>query len=431
MVRQTVLPFKLERTEERVTARSGLVLYAEFMRAMGVESLIDEHMPRPGSGRGFEAGSYIKPLSMVLYGGGETIEDVREIRGDDSVREVTGLKEIPSSSAIGDWLRRMGERGGVEGMERVNDGITKEVLKRDGRKGYTLIIDPTMIESWKRQARMSYLGFKGYRPVVATLKQIGLAIAYAFKEGNDNGGKLDIVRKAFAKMPVGKKIEEVLLDAEYYTNEVIDYLEDTEVRWAICADKDRSVMEAITRISEKEFKPFKTHDGILTDREVAETIHTTNTGRTAFRLIVLRWQESQGDLFKNTYSYHCIATGMIEESAQEVVWRYNDRAHIENHIKEIKSGFGMDRMPSGDFWANAVHFGIGIMTYNLFIAQRLLTMPEQWRTKTIKSVRWLLIEVAGKLVHHGRRVVLRVATSLEKYRIYLEMRRRTYALQLE
>ena len=69
-----------------------------------------------------------------------------------------------------------------------------------------------------------------------------------------------------------------------------------------------------------------------------------------------------------------------------------------------------------------------MMTYNLFISQRLLTMPEQWATKTI---RWLLIEVAGRVVHHGRRVILKVATSLDKYRIYLEMRRRTYELLLE
>jgi hypothetical protein len=122
---------------------------------------------------------------------------------------------------------------------------------------------------------------------------------------------------------------------------------------------------------------------------------------------------------------------MIDESAEGVVWRYNKRAQIENHIKEIKSGFGMDRMPSGEFLANAVHFGIGIMTYNLFIAQRLFVMPEPWRTKTIKSLRWLLIEVAGRVVHHGRRVILKVATSFDKYRIYLEMRRRTYALLLE
>jgi hypothetical protein len=431
MVRQTVLAFKLERTEERITARSGLAIYAEFLEAMGVEGLVDRHMPKPGSGRGFEAIRYIKPLSMMLYGGGEAIDDVREIRQDDSMREVLELEEIPSSSAIGDWLKRMGKRGGIEGMERVNEEISRKVVKRDDREGYTLIVDPTMIESHKREAQMSYLGFKGYRPVVATLKEIGLAIAYEFKEGNDNGGRVQILKKVFSKMPEGKKIEEVLLDAEYYTEEVIDYLEGREVRWAIAVDKDCSVMEAITTISDKGWKPLKTQDGITTDREVAETIHTMNKGKVAFRLIVLRWKERQGDLFKDSYCYHCIATGMIEQSTEEVVWRYNGRAHIENHIKEIKSGFGMDRIPSGEFSANAVHFGIGMMTYNLFIAQKLLTMPEQWKTKTIKSLRWLLIEVAGKLIYHGRRIVLKVATSFDKYRLYLEMRRRTYELLLQ
>jgi hypothetical protein len=43
-------------------------------------------------------------------------------------------------------------------------------------------------------------------------------------------------------------------------------------------------------------------------------------------------------------------------------------------------------MPSGEFEANAIHFAIGIMTYNLIIAQKLLTIPEDWKNKTIKSI---------------------------------------------
>lgn len=56
----------------------------------------------------------------------------------------------------------------------------------------------------------------------------------------------------------------------------------------------------------------------------------------------------------------------MEEDKEVVVWRYNERTHIENHIKEIKCGFGMEYLPSGDFGANAVHFAIGMITYNLF-----------------------------------------------------------------
>ena len=122
---------------------------------------------------------------------------------------------------------------------------------------------------------------------------------------------------------------------------------------------------------------------------------------------------------------------MVEENPDEVVWKYNGRGQIENHIKEIKSGFGMEWMPSGDFGANAVYFGIGILTYNLLMAQKLLTMPEEWKTKTIKTVRWLLVEVGGKLVSHSRRMILRISTSLEKVRMYLEMRQRTFELLQE
>ena len=119
-----------------------------------------------------------------------------------------------------------------------------------------------------------------------------------------------------------------------------------------------------------------------------------------------------------------------ERPGEEVVWSYNDRAHIENHIKELKNGFGMEQMPSGDFGANAVYFGIGVMTYNLFLAQKMLTMPATWRTKTIKSIRWMLVEVGGKLIRGSRQIVLKIAAGIEKYTAYLEIRRRTYELMV-
>jgi hypothetical protein len=431
MIPQSVLPFKLKRTEEHITSRSGLALYAEFMKAMRVTELVNQYLPKPGSGNSYKASEYIIPISLMLYGGGEAIEDVREIRGDAPLRKITGLTGIPSVSAIGDWLRRIGERSGVTAMENINTSICRDILLRDKGKEYTLIAERTIIETGKREAQMTYLGYKGYRPVVATIKELGISIAYEFKEGNDMGGREDIIERAFGVMPVGKTIGKVLLDSEYYSNEVMDYLHTTQAKWIIAGDKDSAVMKNIKTIKEESWKPFRAKDGVMTDREIAETIHITEKGQEAFRLIVLRWRENQGDLFQDNCHYHCLATNMTEESVSEVVWLYNERAHIENHIKEIKSGFGMERMPSGEFQANAVHFGIGIMTYNLFIAQRLLTMPEDWKNKTIKSIRWLLVETAGKLIEHGRMTILKLAVGVEKYIVCLEMRRRTYELLLE
>ncbi len=432
MIRQTVFPFKLKRTKEEITARSGLAIYGELMQAYRVDKLVGQYLPKPGSGAGISAINYVRPISMMLYGGGEKVDHTREIRDDKALRAVLKMDRVPSVSAMGDWLVRMGFGGGIEGMEKVCDGINRKILRQDKRLEYTLIIDPTIIEANKRDAQMSYEGVKGYRPVVATLKELPLVIAYQFKEGNDNSGKLDIVKKAFEKMPRHKKIKEALLDAEHYCNDVMDYLNDSGASWAIGADKDEAVMKAIESIPQSGWQAYQTKDGITTDRQIAETVHCTNKGKEAFRLIVLRRRDKQLELFKNTYHYHCIAAKFKQEvSAQEVVWHYNQRAHIENHIKELKGGFGMQSMPSGEFVGNAVWFAIGVMSYNLFVAQKLFTLPEGWQNKTIKSVRWLLVEVAGKWIEHGRQVILKLAAGKKKFDLYLQMRQRIYALSLE
>ncbi|MFZ2397315.1 MAG: hypothetical protein WAW31_01375 [Smithella sp.] len=264
MIQQSALPFKLKRGQERITSRSGLALYAEFMKAMKVRALIDGYFPPAGSGHSYSASEYIIPISLMLYGGGESIEDVREIRGDAPLRKVSGLTGIPGVSAMGDWLRRMGGRSGVAALARVNERLFCEIMRRDRGNDYTLIVDPALIEAGKRETHRTYLGYKGYRPVVATIKEVGTVVAYEFKEGT--------------------------------------------------------------------WKPFRTRDGVMTDREIAQTIHITEKGKESFRLIVLRWRENQGELFRNNYRYHCLATNMLEQSNAEMVWTYNERASISNMV---------------------------------------------------------------------------------------------------
>jgi hypothetical protein len=86
MIQQAILPFKMERTDELVTPRSGLGLLAEVVRTLGVLGKIEAAFPRPGSNRGYEAWAYIEPLVLMLAGGGRHIEDLREIRDDAALR---------------------------------------------------------------------------------------------------------------------------------------------------------------------------------------------------------------------------------------------------------------------------------------------------------------------------------------------------------
>jgi hypothetical protein len=86
--------------------------------------------------------------------------------------------------------------------------------------------------------------------------------------------------------------------------------------FAITADKDHAVKEAIEGLSE--WRPFRTEEGDETDREIAETVHTMNGTEKAFRLVVLRWLKEATLFEPEQYCYHSKATD-LECSAEEKV----------------------------------------------------------------------------------------------------------------
>ena len=98
-----------------------------------------------------------------------------------------------------------------------------------------------------------------------------------------------------------------------------------------------------------------------------------------------------------------------EEPAQWVVWWYNQRGDCsENRIKELKIGFGMERMPCGQFKANAVFFRIGVLAYNIYRLFILKGLDKSWHRHQVQTLRWRLYQVAGKIVFHGGQVFLKV-----------------------
>ena len=72
----------------------------------------------------------------------------------------------------------------------------------------------------------------------------------------------------------------------------------------------------------------------------------------------------------------------------------------------------MERLPCGTFAANAVFFRIGVVAYNLFVLFKLLALPSSWKRCQVRTVRWRLYQLAGKVVHHAGAVLLKVQAGL-------------------
>ena len=423
----TGLRYEIEGTDESLIARGGLVLPYEMARALKVPQMIDREMPSAGSGHGYAPSQFVMPLIMMLHGGGKTLEDLRELKGEVSLRKLLDMDQMPASCTVGDWLRRTGnEKHGLSGLGKVNDHIVKQVIKRDSRTEYTLDQDATIIEAEKEAAQYTYQKEKGYQPFVSFLSECEIVLDDEFRDGNVHAGvgALESLKRCELKMPKGKRIVYYRADSASYQSEVMNYCFGDKIHprifFTITADKDAAVKKAIRAISEKDWQPY--HD----DRQIAETIHATEKTTEAFRLIVQRWPKLQAELFDpEPYCYHTIATNR-EEKAGEIVALHNQRGEIENNFKELKNGFGMDWMPCGETQANAVYFRIGVLAYNLFQAMKLLSLPVWWRKATIATVRWKLYQVAGKLVYHARRLVLKLSAPIDKIRFFRQVSGKCY-----
>lgn len=421
MINQTVLPFKLETTKDVITSQAGLVLLGEFAVGVGLNDAVNRYLPDPGSGAGYLASEHIFPLILMLNGGGRSLEDIREIRKDVGLREILPLRRMPSADATGDWLRRSGNNGGLGGLSKVNVRVLKRALKKERVKGYTLDIDATGIESEKQSAKMTYKGYTGYMPMVGHLAENGLVVGDEFREGNDSPGSrnLAFLKYCESQMPRGKKVKAFRADSAAYQAKVINYCHDNGIKYAIGGDLDEAVKKVIAGMKAKEWSPYQ--NGFIGD-----TVHCMNKTKEAFRLIVIR-RPYQGNLFGNEQReerYTVIATNR-GESVEEIVKWYNRRAECsENRIKELKLGFGMERMPCGQLEANAVFFRIGVLAYNIGRLFILATMDRPWHRHQVQTLRWKLYGTAGKIVFHGRCVYLKVSRSLQK--LFAKVRLRSW-----
>ena len=99
------------------------------------------------------------------------------------MKRILNLK-VPSSSASGDWLYKIGSGIGIDALRKVNNDVLTLSLNEIEDKDLTLDIDATAIEANKYNAKWTYKDFKGYMPMVGHIAENGMVIYDEFREGN-------------------------------------------------------------------------------------------------------------------------------------------------------------------------------------------------------------------------------------------------------
>jgi len=74
----------------------------------------------------------------------------------------------------------------------------------------------------------------------------------------------------------------------------------------------------------------------------------------------------------------------------------------------------------GQFNSNCLYFTVGLLAYNLLQLLKLIGLPEEYHHKTVKTLRYQLLKLAGKLVLHARYMILQIAAPIKNIQLFTE-----------
>ncbi len=376
---QTILNFKLESTNEKLTPRTGVAILGEYLKGMNLEQLCNDNLPKAKRNNGYSAFEFIYPLILMLHSGGRVLEDIKEIRFDKALATLLKMKNIPTASAFTKYLHKHGTDGEV-GIRKINKKFLKRFLKSLKNEELILDIDASFIEAHKNTAKWSYKNAPGYMPMIGHINQ-GWVINVDFREGNVAPAcrNLEFIKQCQLQLPIGVNFDRFRADSASYQAEIFNYCQEQSILFTVTAKKNTNVFESIKGIKDEDWQTFSKRE------KVAEFTHTMQDTNEAFRMIVIKkditptlptmegYISDEVMMQHQDEIYYCIATNDNDLSPEEIIKLHRQRGETsENKIKELKNGFNMNYLPTSDFEANAFYFQIGTLSYNLFLLFKLI-----------------------------------------------------------
>lgn len=327
----------------------------------------------------------------------------------------------------------------LQGLRRLNQRFVAWAQSAQPERTATLDMDATLVETGKREALYGYKGYKAYQPFQVYWAEQGLLVDSEFRDGNVPAGheQLRLLRESLAALPQG--VEEVRLrsDTAGYQQDLLLYCGEGKdarfgvIPFAVGADMTEALRGAVRQTRPEEWHPLeeKQEWGTrATGQEWAEVCFVPQwvgrmERRGTYRYVAVREPVRQSILpgmegqlpFEaltmedgRAYKVTAVITNRDLPGDELLRW-YRGRCGKSEEVHSVlKSDLAGGRLPSGSFGENAAWWAVAVLAANLHVAVKRLALGASWAQKRLKAVRYGLINIAGRIIVHGRQVVIRV-----------------------
>lgn len=398
-------------SDRHAVADAGLLLPATLAEKLRLRDLICEHVDlghAPGAGN---AGAKGMAFVFSALAGGDCIDDTALLRSG-STQAVLG-QEVRAPSTLGTFLRSF-----TWGHALQLDAVSRRLLARAWSAGagpgdapFTIDVDSTICETYGLKkaggSTFTYTHVRGYHPLLAVAAGTGEVLHARLRGGPANTcrGASRFIAETITRVRGAGSTGPLTLraDSGFYAKKVVEACRKRKVRFSITMRIHKTLRALLAALPEEAWKEIPY---FLPGAGVAETTYTPfGCKGTPVRLIVRRVPPNPGSqmaLFA-TYDYHAFITDRTGETlALEADHRRH--AEIENVIRDLKYGVGLNHLPSGKFGANAAWLAFQVMAHNLGLWVNSLGL--KGATLRMKTLRHRYLCLPGRLTSGRRRFFL-------------------------
>lgn len=442
-----------------LTALGGIPLVVQTFRSLRLPDSVRQQVQIKERERGYDEPTFVESFVILNAVGGNCVDDFKRLREDVGLKKTIG-HELPSAEAARQFLNafHQGEKIEEAKQRRLPDqtaylpeetppleglgGVNRDLVQRFGercprQRTATVDQDATITESRKQQALPTYEGWRGYQPMLAVWAETGLVLADQFRDGNVPAQMepLEVAKRAFAALPDTVKEFYYRGDSACHESDLVNWSRDEQreggprgmIGFAISARMSKALHQAIQAVPESEWKAYgDPHPAEI--RECAEVPfvpgeRTEKKNTHPLRYVAIRIRHKQGELFEEgcRVRHFAVLTNRWElRSARLIEWHREKASTVEMVHDVVKNELGGGVLPSKYFGANAAWLRLAVIAHNVLTVLKRLALPAGLTTARPKRLRFLIFNVPGRLVHHARRLILRLAATADWIAAYRE-----------
>jgi len=424
----------IDTTNDNLTGRAGLTLVSRYVRAAGIPTLLSNKFSFiRKSSKGTKLVMIFHQL-ICFFINGENFhlsffDQLKEDSGYSGVIEIP-RKEMLSSHSVKRFFKSFTIPYALQ-FRKIMHMLFIYRLKKEKPERILLGLDTMVMDNNDAQKREgvspTYKKVKGFQPIHLYWGRFIIDTILRNGKAHSNHGNnvkrivvntVRLIRKHYsAEVPIV-----LLADTGFFDKKLFSLCDELEIGFIIGGKMYDDIKQYITKVPDDAFSEYKIgkrlwyfHDFVDSRKSWISSYRCIYTKPISDECgqIILDFERPESLIYTNLNMDNEVSRKLMKVrniktiEPESIIEAYHNRARDELVNRAFKD-FGTEKLPFKRFSANSAFYYVMVIAFFIFEAfkadMETESIPVSWYASTFRR---RFIDAAGKIVHSGRRIILK------------------------